>query len=366
MADEKISDDTAANAGSNETKKHIDRLKIAGVILTIFGVSLFIYFGLSVGFGTIAEGIKDFGVVGFAVILCIHFCRITIRAAAWDLSVHEPYELTLRHSVPAVIIGEAMSSMVPLGILVSGTSKAVAVRKKIPLIGGLSSVATENLFYSFTTSIFLIVGALVFVRTFQVDEAWRVTIDGIITAIGATLVFLTLLVVRQWHFASEICGWLYNRGVLTGILEKGRYQVRLFENLIYDFYRRYPSRFLPIIVLEFAYHALGVAEVWFVLSRISADGTLLNAFLLESVSRLVTIVFKFVPFLVGVDEAGANFVAETIGMAVGVGVTLAIIRKGRIVFWALVGVALIIKRGLTLGHFVRAAKKAAARPSAKE
>lgn len=359
MADEKISDDTAAKAGSNETKKHIDRLKIAGLILTIFGVSLFVYFGLSVGFGTIAEGIKDFGIIGFAVILCIHFCRITIRAAAWDLSVHEPYSLTLRHSVPAVIIGEAMSSMVPLGILVSGTSKAVAVRKKIPLIGGLASVATENLFYSFTTSIFLIVGALVLVRTFPIDEAWRVTIDGIIAAIGAILVFLTLLVVRQWHFASEICGWLYNKGILTGVLKNGRYQVRLFENLIYDFYRRYPRRFLPIIVLEFAYHALGVMEVWFVLSRISDDATLLNAFLLESVSRLITIVFKFVPFLVGVDEAGANFVAETVGMAAGVGVTLAIIRKGRIVFWAIVGITLIAKRGLTLRHFLRAANKAA-------
>jgi hypothetical protein len=359
MADEKFTDGRDAEAQPADTKKHIDRLKIAGLILTVFGVSLFIYFAFSVGFGTIASGIKDFGVVGFAVILCLHFCRICIRAAAWDLSVHEPYSLTLRHSIPAVVIGEAMSSMVPLGILVSGTSKAVAVRKKIPLIGGLASVATENLFYSFTTSIFLIVGSLVFVRTFQIDEAWRVTIDGIIAAIGVILVFLTLMVIRQWHFASEACGWLYNRGILKGILEKGRYQVRLFENLIYDFYRRYPKRFLPIIVLEFAYHALGVAEVWFVLSRISDDATFLNAFLLESVSRLVTIVFKFVPFLVGVDEAGANFVAETVGMAAGLGVTLAIIRKGRIVFWALIGVALIIKRGLTLGHFLRAANKAA-------
>lgn len=359
MADEKISDVSAADAGSKETKKHIGRLKIAGVILTIFGVSLFVYFGLSVGFGTIASGIKHFGVIGFAVILCVHFCRVYIRAVAWDLSVHEPYSLTIRHSVPAVIIGEAMSSMVPLGILVSGTSKAVAVRKKMPLIGGLSSVATENLFYSFTTSIFLIIGSLVFVRTFQIDEAWRVTIDGIIVAIGAILIFLTLLVVRQWHFASEICGWLYNRGILKGLLKNGRYQVRLFENLIYDFYRRYPKRFLPIILLEFAYHALGVFEVWFVLSRISNDATLLNAFLLESVSRLITIVFKFVPFLVGVDEAGANFVAETIGMATGIGVTLAVIRKGRIVFWAIVGVALLVKRGLTLRHFLRAANKAA-------
>lgn len=325
-------------------------------MLTAFGLCLFAYFIYSVGFRELFGNIAEFGFVGFLVIVLIYFTRICLRGAAWKLSVHEPYSLRLRDTIPAVIIGEAMSSMIPLGILISGTSKAVAVRKHIPLVAGLSSVATENLFYSLTTTVFLIMGSLTFVRTFPIDDGWRITIDVIIAAMFAIMIFLILLIVRQWHFASETCEFLYRRGFLKGILKSGRVQIRLFENLIFGFYRRYPRRFLPIILLEVLFHALGVAEVLFILTRISSDGTLLNAFLLESVSRLITIVFKLVPFLVGVDEAGARFVAETAGIAAGIGITLALIRKGRIVFWALVGLTLIVKRGLTLRHFIRAAK----------
>jgi hypothetical protein len=59
-------------------------------------------------------------------------------------------------------------------------------------------------------------------------------------------------------------------------------------------------------------------------------------------------VFKLVPFLIGVDEAGAQFVGETVALGAGIGVTLAIIRKGRILFWTAIGLLLIVKRGLTL------------------
>jgi hypothetical protein len=80
-----------------------------------------------------------------------------------------------------------------------------------------------------------------------------------------------------------------------------------------------------------------------------------HAFLLESVSRLITVIFKLVPFMIGVDEAGAQFVGRTVALAAGVGVTLAIIRKGRILFWTAIGIVLVIKRGLTLREFSRSA-----------
>ena len=332
------------------TAKHATRLKLLGLVLTILGVGLFAYFVYSTGIHEIAGNIASFGLVGFGVILVIYAARIGMRALAWKLSVYEPYSLRLRDTVPAVIIGEAMSSMIPLGILISGTAKAVTVRKKIPLVVGLSSVATENLFYSITTSVFLIAGALAFVRGFSLDESTAVTIDVLIGLITAVVIFLILLIVRQWHFASETCEAIYRRGWLTGILENGRMQVRLFENLIYGFYRRYPRRFLPIVLTEALFHLLGVVEVWFILTRIVEPviGQFLNAFLLESVSRLITIVFKLVPFLIGVDEAGAQFVGETVALGAGIGVTLAIIRKGRILFWTAIGLLLIVKRGLTL------------------
>jgi hypothetical protein len=160
-------------------------------------------------------------------------------------------------------------------------------------------------------------------------------------------------VIKQWHFASETCQILYQRGFAQGLLEHGRAEVRLFENLIYGFYRRHPRRFLPICLLEAAYHILGVAEVAFILSRLSDAVSLLNAFLLESVSRLITIVFKLVPFVVGVDEAGSQFVGETVAAGVGVGITIAIIRKGRILFWTAIGLLLIVKRGISLREIRR-------------
>jgi hypothetical protein len=318
------------------------------VVLTLLGIGLFGYFIFAVGFDEIVAGITRFGFVGFAVILAIYFVRLCLRSFAWTLSVHEPEVLRMRDALPAVVIGEAMSSTIPLGILISGTTKAVAVRKRIPLVSGLSSVATENLFYSFITGIFLMLGAGVFVRAFAVDDNLRLAIDVLIGAVGFLILLGVLMVVRQWHFASATVEWLYHRRLLHDVLEKIRSDVRRFEDLIYGFYRRYPRRFLPICGLEGLYHLLGIAEVWFILNRLSDTlPSLLNAFLLESVSRLVTILFKLVPFVVGVDEAGAQIVGDTVGLAAGVGVTIAIIRKGRMLFWTAVGVVLIVKRGLS-------------------
>lgn len=338
---------------TNEPNKY-SRLHLPVILLTLFGIALFVYFVYSVGFGVVIEGIARIGFDGFVLILALYFLRILVRAAAWKLSVYEPYHLTLRDTIGAVIIGEALSSIIPLGILVSGTAKAVAVRKKIPLVAGLSSVATENIFYSLVTGFVILLGATAFLRTFDLPEGWEIILDLLIAFVFSLMVFGVYVIVRQWHFASAVCEKLYERGFFRKTLEGGRVHVKLFENLIYGFYRRYPKRFLPIFLCQIAFHTLGVTEVWFVLSRISSVmPSFYTAFLLESISRIIIVFFKLVPFLIGVDEAGAKFVTDTLALGAGVGVTLAIIRKGRILFWALIGIALIVRRGLSVKEIFR-------------
>lgn len=339
----------STNQTERPLPKRYSKLKIVAVVMTICGISVFTMLVYSVGIREILDGIAKFGFVGFAVILANYFVRIAVRSLAWKLSVHEPFELSIKDTIPAVMIGEAMSSTIPLGILISGTSKAVAVRNRIPLVAGLSSVATENLFYSLITGIYLIAGALLMLSFSTADENLTISIIVMVSILVVLISLGLLMVIRQWHFASWICNWVYGRGFLKRILENGRGHVRTFEDLIYGFYRRYPYRFVPICLLEAVYHILGVFEVFFILARI-AEGSpsFVSAFLLESVSRLVTIVFKLIPFNIGVDEAGAQFIGESIALAAGVGVTLAIIRKGRILFWSAVGWVLIAKRGLSV------------------
>ncbi len=335
-------------------EKHLKRLKIAAIVFTILGVGLFGYFIYTVGFWTILAGVARIGFGGFLIIQLLYFLRIAVRATAWKMCVADDYKLDLRDTLPAVIIGEALSSLIPLGVLVSGTSKALAVQKRVPLVVGLSSVATENLFYSLVTGIFICFGAFAFLHSFELAEGWVLTIDFLVGVIFLLIVLGILMVVRQWHWASSLGNWFYNRNFFKKFLEAGRGQIRQFEDLIYGFYRQYPRRFFPIILLQISYHVIGVTEVWFVLSRISqAIPTIYTSFLLESISRVIIIFFKLVPFLIGVDEAGAKFVTDALALGAGVGVTLAIIRKGRILFWAAIGVILILKRGLSVRELFR-------------
>ena len=329
--------------------KNYRRLKMVVAALTIAGIALFAYFIYSVGIGLIWEGIGRIGFDGFAFLMFLYFLRILARGYAWTLSVHEPYKLNFLDTVPAVIIGEALSSLIPLGILVSGTSKAVAVRHRVPLVVGLSSITTENLFYSLVTGLFIVFGALASLQSFELETGWVLTIDLLIGVILALTVFAVVIIVRRWHLISSACEWLYNRHIGRSILEKGRVQVKLYEDLIFSFYHQYPRRFVPICLCQVIFHVIGIVEVWFVLSRISAVApSFFASFLLESMSRVITIVFKLIPFLVGVDEAGAQFITQTLALGAGVGVTLAIIRKGRILFWTAIGLILIVRRGLSV------------------
>ena len=77
---------------------------------------------------------------------------------------------------------------------------------------------------------------------------------------------------------------------------------------------------------------------------------------------MITVAFKFVPFQVGIGEAGTGIVTNLLGLTAAPGVTLSIVRKARMGIWALAGTLLLVRRGLTPRR-VLADRELAARPS---
>jgi hypothetical protein len=80
---------------------------------------------------------------------------------------------------------------------------------------------------------------------------------------------------------------------------------------------------------------------------------------LESVNRVINVVFKFVPMRVGVDEAGTSIFTKVLRFGDTAGVTLAIVRKARVIVWTGVGVALLVRRGLSVRGAAEEARRAA-------
>src|SRR5437879_11091566 len=106
------------------------------------------------------------------------------------------------------------------------------------------------------------------------------------------------------------------------------------EDRIYGFYRRNRARFIPILLLEACFHLAGVLEIYVALSFISPQQppTFLTAFILESVNRVITMGFKFIPLRMGVDEAGTWKVSKALLFEEVAGVTLEVLREGAHVF----------------------------------
>jgi hypothetical protein len=326
------------------------RLKILAVILTILGLGLFGYFIYEAGINEIWNGITRLG-LGFLLLIALYAVKLATRAAAWTLSLEKPYKLSFLYAYRAVMMGEALTTIIPLGILTSGTTKALAVRKRLPLVVALSSVAVENLFYSLATAVLFLSGGVMFIFLFHPTGSTALASFALIGLVFAAIIGGFLMVIYQWRFASNLSNWLYNRNIATRFLHNGRAEVLRFEDLIYGFYRHQPNRFLPIILLEAAFHTIGIIEVWIILAAISDVSIhFTTALLLESVNHIILFIFKLIPCALGVDEAGARFITDALELGVGVGVTMAIIRKGRVLLWTFFGLVLIAQSGFSFGE----------------
>ena len=317
-----------------------------GVVFGLLGLLLFAYFVSKAGVGEIFARIQRLG-AGFVLILAISSVRYIVRALAWTRCVEPPFQLRFRDAFAARLMGDAVGNIVPfLSAAVSEPSKAVFIKDRMPLMVGFSALAIENIFYALSVVLFIFTGTATLLLTFSLPKPLRY---GSIAALIVTLLILPLiyLIVRQQtRFLSGLVGYLGDRGVGRSFMGKLKPRAESLEQRIYSFYANTQHRFISIFVLEMCFHLAGVLEVFVTLWFISPIApTLTQAFILESVNRIINLTFKFIPLRAGVDEGGTGSVSKVLGFARDIGVTLAIVRKGRDIFWSAIGVLLIWGKG---------------------
>lgn len=325
---------------------HQKKFTPLGIVFAVAGVLLFGYFVRKAGVVQILDGIKKLG-LGFVLILAISSLRHIVRSVSWMLCFDGPERLRFWDALRARLMGDALGNIVGVAsALVSEPAKPAMIRDRVPLMAGLTAIAIENIFYAFSVFISIFSGMAALLLSFDLPKPLRIA--GVVTVviIPFLLALLYLFVRRQYRVISGVLGFLHRRGLSERWVENGR----TLEDRVYGFYRRSGSRFLPILLLEACFHLAGTLEIYVTLSFISLahPPTLFTAFILESVNRVINVVFKFIPLRAGVDEAGTGKVAEILQYTLTTGVTLTIIRKARDVFWTIVGILLLVQRGWSL------------------
>jgi hypothetical protein len=294
----------------------------------------------TVGPREIWSGFRQIG-WGLGWILILGGLRFAARAAAWVLCLEPPHTLTFADAFNAVVCGDALGNVTPLGPLVSEPTKIACVRGRVSVSAAFTALAIENVLYTMSVAAMIAAGALALILRVNLPLRLREFSE---VAIACIVVMFVLAAWIAWRRPAVIGTLLPASSGQRGRLAR----LRAVEQEVFTFASRRRAVMLPLAVLELGFHALGVAEkhltLWLILGSPPA---LLTSFIVETADRLITVAFKFVPFQVGIGEAGTGLVTQLLGLGAAPGVTLSIVRKARMGIWSLVGTALLVRRGLT-------------------
>lgn len=330
-------------------------LSLLGIVGGLVGAILLIVTIRQVGWAAVVDGVRSVG-VWFLAILALGGLRFAARAYSWlacteattgdaatSAGTDRSGRLDFSNAFAAVLAADALGNLTPLGLLASEPAKVLLVRRRLSTVDGISSVAADNVFYTLSVLVMFIAGAFVFVRRASVPRPLVLAAD-LIAAAAVVGVLVAIWVGRR---RPAVLSWLAGYAIrLTG--RGGSFDARLreIELRFYGLLQWPLERLLRIAGWQALFHAAAVTEVFLVLRCLpgSAGATLLDAFILEAAGRLVTVVFKFVPYRLGVDEAGAALVARTLAFDPTVGVALALVRRLRIIAWNIAGVVILARR----------------------
>lgn len=316
------------------------RVKATGVLMTLGGLVLLVVVVARVGVLEIAADVRQVG-WGLIAIIAMGGLRFLLRALAWRLCLEPPHTLSVADAFAAVICGDAIGNLTPLGPLVGEPAKAAFVRRRVALGPAVTALAIENVLYTLSAAAMIAAGMIALLARFQLDPAIRGIGE---LAVGGTIGLFAAALWLLWRQPALISRALGAAPRLRGQADR----MRALEAQIYTFASRHTRALPALAAAEIGFHALGVAEVYLTLWLLNAPASLLTAFLFESANRLITVVFKFVPLRLGVDEAGTAAFARIVGLAAKTGLSVGIVRKVRVIFWAAAGALLLVREGLSL------------------
>jgi Lysylphosphatidylglycerol synthase TM region len=312
---------------------------VTGVVTTLGGLALLVWVVRQVGVAEIAADVRRVG-WGLVAIIALGGLRFLLRAVAWRLCLDPPHTLRLRDAFAAVVCGDAIGNLTPLGPLVGEPAKAAFVRGRIALAPAVTALAIENVLYTLSAAAMIAAGMVALLVSFKLPPGVRGIGELAIAATFLLFVAALWLLWRQPALISRALG-------VVPPLRKHADRVRQLEEEIYTFAARHRSALPALAAAEAGFHALGVTEIYLTLWLLNgSQPTLLAAFLFETANRLITVVFKVVPLRLGVDELSTAGFAALIGLPTKTGLTIAIVRKVRMLFWAGAGGVLLVRQGL--------------------
>ncbi len=313
----------------------------------LLGLGLLIFVINRVGVQPLFDALLRVG-FGFFVILFLSGLRHFLRTIAMRAAVPaEHRRISFRHAFAARLGGEAISFLTFTGPLLGEATKVALLRKRIPLTYGVPALVVDNLLYNLSVVFFVLSGACVMLMRYPLPPAVSLVLLAIAAVAALGILIAVIAAKRRVMLMTWIIDRLAQLRLSPKVILKRRHHIYHLETKVYDFYKHHPGAFFLMIACNLLAHATSVVEVFLALKMLGFSPDVAQAYIIESLTKVINFAFAFVPGTIGVYEGGTEVILQKgLGFTPAAGLALALVRKAAIVSWTSIGLLVLTWRTL--------------------
>jgi uncharacterized membrane protein YuzA (DUF378 family) len=308
----------------------------------LLGLGLLGYLVFRTGPGAVWKQLQAVG-WGFALVILLGGLSQLVKTWGWrqtftcDIS-----GLSWSRSFGTQLVSDAVGQLGVAGKLVGEGLRVSLVGSAVPLASGISACAIDGGLHIFTASFVAVLGITATLLLAPVSGTWRIHALLLAMVLIAVVILAAVAVAKGWRLMGNAARTIGRLPQLHNWVSGKQPIIDSAEHNLLSFYHEAPSAFWASLILNLLWHGLAVLEVYIILRFMGARIAVAGAFVVEGLTKVINLVGAFNPGNLGTYEGGNMLIAKIFGVTGTAGLTLALCRRARGIFWAGVGAICMI------------------------
>ncbi len=303
----------------------------------LLGLSLLGYLVFRSGPGAVWKQLQAVG-WGFGLVILLGGFSQLAKTCAWRQAFTcDIGGLSWFRSFVAQLISDGIGQFGVAGKVVGEGTRISLLRGAVPLSSALSAGAIDGGLHIFTAVLVTVSGISATLLLAPLSGTWRVYAVLLVAVLISAVTLAAVSVRNRWQLVGHATRAIGRLPRLHTWVSGKQPIIDSAENNLLSFHDEAPAAFWATLTFNLLWHMLAVLEVYIILRFMGAKVAISGAFIVEALTKVINLVGAFNPGNFGTYEAGNMLIAKLFGVTGTAGLTLALCRRARTVFWAGVG-----------------------------
>ncbi len=308
----------------------------------LLGFGLLGYLVFRSGPGAVWKQLQAVG-WGFALVILLGGLAQLAKTCAWrqaftcDIS-----GLSWSRSFVAQLISDGIGQFGVAGKVVGEGTRISLLGRAVPVSSALSAGAIDGGLHIFTAVLVTVSGITATLLLAPLSGTWRVYAVLLVAVLISAVILAAVSVRNRWQLVGHATRAIGRLPRLHTWVSGKQPIIDSAEDNLLSFRDEAPAAFWATLIFNLLWHMLAVLEVYIILRFMGARVAVGGAFIVEALTKVINLVGALNPGNFGTYEGGNMLIAKIFGVTGTAGLTLALCRRARTIFWAGVGAMCMI------------------------